>query len=703
MVRRLAVVGTAAVSCCMLLTQTLTSVRSAGAAPSGISTYRIGAVRVKVTADPFSVTLLRSGHRLATLANGATADRGALHAKQGGTWYGSTTLSSVRSTPSALSITAATAGPKLTVVLRRGTAGRVQLAVRAPAGATDVGVTVPIASAGHWYGGGETKFQPWPMDSGAQFDFTARWPNDETFWYQDKGSNRPYATSDNGWDVESPFWYTSSGFGIFDRTLDPLDFAFDAAGDGNFVLGDPGHHTFTARIYAGRSALATFRKFQADLGKRAGYPKGALSMTAKPIWTTWAEFKGNISQDVVLQFAHDIVAHHLPHGTMEIDDKWNAPAVNGQGLGWGEMQFDSNRFPHPKAMISRLHAMGFRVTLWIPPFVDLDTNSGQQAVQNGYCVETPEGAPYLIKWWDNYATGSCLIDFSNRAAGDWWAAKLHSLQTRFGVDGFKFDGGEANFVPKDAVTAGHITSNQYADVYMRWAARHGFAMHEMRAGWLAQAQGRIVREFDKDTAWGLQNGLAAVVTQALALSAIGYPYQMPDMIGGNQYNGDLQDPELLTRWIELSAFMEMMQFSIRPWETSQHPSVTAAVTKVARSYSTLFEKLLPYRKALFRRAQRTGLPVIEPLLFAAPHDPRAQTAADEWMLGPDLVAAPVVTKGKTSRKVYLPPGRWRALGGGRVIVGPTVLRDVSAPLARTPAYYRVGGRYAGMLSTLPRP
>jgi alpha-glucosidase (family GH31 glycosyl hydrolase) len=685
----------------------LLSVPLAGTVPevaaASSHSYKLGRVTVRVTADPFSVALLRHGRPLATFANGKGPDRGALHAKQDGTWYGSTTLASVRAGRRAIRLTAHTTGPDLRMTLRQAGKGRFTLTVRGPSAATDVGVTVPIASAGHWYGGGETKFQPWPMDKGGQFDFTAPWPNDATFWFQNKGSNRPYATSDNGWDVETPFWYTSSGFGLFKQTLQDVDFAFDSSDDGSFVLGDPHSATFRSRVYTTRNALATFRKFQADLGPRSPLPPAALSMSAKPIWTTWAEFKGLIDQATVLQFADDIVAHQLPHGTMEIDDKWNAPAAYYAGAGWGEMEFDPSRFPDPKGMVDELHAKGFQVTLWIPPFVDLYTTSGAEAVQNGYCVKTPQGDPYLIKWWDNFNSGSCLIDFSNRAAGEWWAAKLHSLQTRYGIDGFKFDGGEANFVPKDAVTAGKITSNQYADVYMHWAAVHGFDVHEMRAAWLGQAQGRIVREFDKDTVWGLQNGLSAVITQALALSAVGYPYQMPDMIGGNQYNGDLKDAELLTRWIELSAFMEMMQFSIRPWPTSQHPSFTPELTSVAKSYSELFDALLPYRTKLFALAHRTGMPVIRPLLFAAPNRARARTAADEWLLGPDLLAAPVVTQGATSRDVYLPPGRWRPLGGGKVIKGGRVLQGVPAGITQTPAYYRVGGKYSALLRSLPAP
>jgi len=304
-----------------------------------------------------------------------------------------------------------------------------------------------------------------------------------------------------------------------------------------------------------------------------------------------------------------------------------------------------------------------------------------------------------VKWWNNATTGSCLLDYSNPAAGEWWAAKLKSLQTRYGIDGFKFDGGEANFVPQDAVTYGHITSNQYADVNMRWAAQHGFDIHEMRSSWLGQPQGRIVREFDKDTQWGLNNGLHSVITQALALSAIGFPYSMPDMIGGNQYGAALNDPELMARWIELSSFMEMMQFSIRPWNTMQHPALDATTTAIAQRYSNLFTALLPYRKVLVDRAQETGAPILEPLFFESPRDPVAQTVDDEWLLGPDLLAAPVVKQGQTSRDVYLPAGRWRSLyGDGGVVTGPVTLHDVPAPLAAAPAYYRVDGQYSGLIA-----
>ena len=109
-------------------------------------------------------------------------------------------------------------------------------------------------------------------------------------------------------------------------------------------------------------------------------------------------------------------------------------------------RFHGGRFPDPHGMMNRLHELGFKVVLWVVPFVTADTVTFQlmRRKDNTLFARTQSGEPAIVKWWEGY---SALLDFSNPAAMDWMRGELKYLQDEYGVDGFKFDAARARFVP----------------------------------------------------------------------------------------------------------------------------------------------------------------------------------------------------------------------------------------------------------------
>ena len=90
----------------------------------------------------------------------------------------------------------------------------------------------------------------------------------------------------------------------------------------------------------------------------------------------------------------------------------------------------------------------------------------------------------------------------------------------------------------------------------------------MGAGWGAQHLAIFFRMLDKDTSWGDQNGLGTLIPTLLQFGLEGYPFVLPDMIGGNGYN-TAPDKELFIRWMQVNVFMPAMQFSYTPWDYDQ--------------------------------------------------------------------------------------------------------------------------------------
>ena len=84
-----------------------------------------------------------------------------------------------------------------------------------------------------------------------------------------------------------------------------------------------------------------------------------------PQLNTWIELTYHQNQKDILAYAKSMVAHGIEPGVLMIDDTWQT--------GYGDWRFDATRFPDPKAMIGELHAMGFKVMLWMCPYVGMDT------------------------------------------------------------------------------------------------------------------------------------------------------------------------------------------------------------------------------------------------------------------------------------------------------------------------------------------
>ena len=141
---------------------------------------------------------------------------------------------------------------------------------------------------------------------------------------------------------------------------------------------------------------------------------------------------------------------------------------------------------------------------------------------------------------------------------------------------------------------------------------------------------------------------------------------------------------LLVRWAQASALMPLMQFSVGPWHFD------AEAVRLSREASELHLKFAPYILRLANAAPRTGEPILAPLWYHYPADRETYAVTDQFMLGEDVVVAPVLLKGARHRDIYLPAGRWREFKTGKEYEGGRWLRDHPALLDTLPVFIRVG-------------
>ncbi len=391
---------------------------------------------------------------------------------------------------------------------------------------------------------------------------------------------------------------------------------------------------------------------------------------ASPQYNTWIELQYNQNQEDILAYARAILDNGFPSGVLMIDDNWQTD--------YGVWDFSPLRFSDPKAMIDSLHALGFKVMLWVCPFVSPDSEVYRELAVRGLLVfeDSARTRPAIVRWWNG---ASALLDLSNPAGAEWYAGQLDRLQRQYGVDGFKLDAGDAGFY-SGVYAHRDILPNEHTGLHA--AVGLQYPLNEYRASWKMAGRPLAQRLRDKEHTW---EHLRALIPDILAQGLMGYAFTCPDMIGGGEVesftDSTVLDQELIVRSAQCHALMPMMQFSVAPWRVLD--SVHLAIT---RSMALLHNQMGSEILALAWKAARTGEPVVRPLEYVFPHM-GYHGISDQFMLGDSILVAPVVEKGTRSRTVVLPLGLWQGDDGSRV-KGPARI-TIEVPLKRLPRFKKI--------------
>ncbi len=393
--------------------------------------------------------------------------------------------------------------------------------------------------------------------------------------------------------------------------------------------------------------------------KPSGHLPADIFFTA-PQYNTWIEMLYDQNQEGVLNYARKVVENGLPPGVLMIDDNWQAD--------YGAYSFRGEQFPDPKAMVDELHSLGFRVMLWITPFVSADGQPFRELRDKGFLIKNSNNKPKIVEWWNGH---SAMLNLADTSAVKWLKSELVALQDKYGIDGFKFDGGDFEYYEGQGSTAQIKAWQQLATE---------FAFSELRVAWGGGAQRVVQRLRDKDHSW---EALQTLVPHITAAGLLGYPYVCPDMIGGGQYTSfsgvteENFNQELFVRWAQASALMPMMQFSIAPWRMLSPENM-----EIVKAAVKLHTELSPYIMELAREASETGEPIVRHMEYNFPKAGFAD-CHDQFMLGTKYLVAPILKSG-TKRVVRLPRGRW-VDDQGKTFRGPLVM-EITAELTRLPYY-----------------
>src|SRR5690625_2817041 len=400
-----------------------------------------------------------------------------------------------------------------------------------------------------------------------------------------------------------------------------------------------------------------------------------ISFFSLPQFNTWMEMPYYPEQEAVLTFAKDILKHGFPPGVFIIDDGWQE--------NFGNWVFHLGRFPNPKAMVEELKELGFKVMLWICPFVSPDSYTFRMLNKKGYLIRDKNDKPVIREWWNGY---SGILDCSNKSAVEWLQSKMDSLKEDYGIDGFKMDGGDPQYYKLSDRCKKNITPNEHC---LEWAKIGlNYPFNEYRACWKLGGQPLVQRLSDKNHSW---TALKSLVPNAIAQGLLGYTFICPDMIGGGQYEDLINenftwDQELFVRYAQCSALFPMMQFSTAPWRVLDeiHLNYCLEAIKVHNEFA-------PTMIELAKNSAKTGEPIIRHMAFEFDASEFIQIK-DQFMLGENILVAPVLERRMKEREIIFPPGTWIGDDGTKVN-GPCKVK-VQTPLSRLP-WYRSEERRVG--------
>jgi alpha-glucosidase len=442
-------------------------------------------------------------------------------------------------------------------------------------------------------------------------------------------------------------------------------------------------------IVAPGSAPQAIRTLTALTGREPVPPEWALGpmldREVRNLDETQSDYEANVTADL-----QNIVRYQLPLTAYRLE-------------GWA-ISSDDDGFSIPTEVTLPFQAAVFKRLrrLHIHPLVYMRSwiKEGSAPAQQGLLATTSTGQPY-------YTTGTQLqpiglLDFTNPAAVKFWQQEV-AKALNMGADGFEQDFGEEvlddmHFADGESGVTMH---NRYPVLYAqatreeltRYARAHPHwtpAFFYMRSGY-SGLPGSAAYDGgnwggDETTDWGHASGLQAQTSEMLG-EAVG---------GAYGFGTPPTTKQLFIRWAEWAALTPVFRLhgagrtgTHTPW------SFDLQTVKIYNAISRLHLAAAPLILKLWRAADRTGMPITRPLWLQYPDDPRAVAQDQEWLLGENVLVAPVVTEGASERQVYFPAGCWRAPGGAtapadrRRYRGP-LEAGVRAPVGTLPYFFRCG-------------
>ncbi|RYO75278.1 hypothetical protein DL766_003286 [Monosporascus sp. MC13-8B] len=484
-----------------------------------------------------------------------------------------------------------------------------------------------------------------------------------SLWNADGGTS-----SDQAYKNVS-FWLSSKGYGVFIDNPGKVELEIGSERCARVQTSIEGQRLKWYIIY-GATPKDILRRYSILTGRPGTVPSWSYGLWLSTSFTT------SYDEATVKSFLEGMKERDTQVDVFHYDCFWM------KAFTWTDFVFDSERFPDPKAQISRLKESGLvkKVCVWINPYIAQRGEAFKTASEKGYLLKRKNGDTWQ---WDLWQAGMGLVDFTNPEAVKWYVECLNGLFDK-GVDAIKTDFGER--IPTldvewfDKSVDPHKMHNYYSFMYNKVVyealqKRYG----DGEAVLFARSATAGTQRFP--LVWGgdcesTPEAMAESVRGGLGLGLCGHAFWSND-IGGFEGN---PAPWIYKRWVAFGLLCSHSRLhgsgSYRvPWTIDGDDRSEEGCSRTLARWTALKTRLMPYLLAQSTRAVAEGLPLsLRAMLVEFPNDPTAWYLDRQFMVGDALLAAPVF--GESGEvEFYLPRGRWTSFFTNEVREGPGWFRE----------------------------
>lgn len=466
-----------------------------------------------------------------------------------------------------------------------------------------------------------------------------------------------------------PFFVSTRKYGIFVDSTCAVDFDMVASNTATFSLINP-DSALDYYVITGPDLKSIITRYASLVSFPILPPKWSLGT-----WISSGFQRDNA--DEVLRRARLIREYDIPCDVLHLDCYW-------QRFGrWSELLWDNEMFPDPASLLAELQALGFKVCLWIHPYIGTASERFAEGDAKGYFLKNPRGETYVVDIWGGFHPPVGIIDVTHPEAIAWFKEMLRE-PLRLGAQIYKTDFGEG--IPHDAENYAGIKGERFHNLYAllyndivaeATAEVNGHGLTWGRSTYAGGQRHAAQWSGDVNCTW---TGMAATLRGGLSMAMCGHAFWSHDAGG---FIGH-PTPELYARWAQFGLFSPFIRAhgngTRLPWDFG--PQALA----IFRSYARLRYRLLPYVYTYASIAAQTSLPMLRPMVLEFPDDPVTYTLDLQYMFGSELLVAPIFND-RGERTIYLPEGHWIDFWTHEMFCGPRTL-SVQVSLEVLPLYVR---------------
>lgn len=451
-------------------------------------------------------------------------------------------------------------------------------------------------------------------------------------WNEDGGTGTEQAYKN------IPFYLSNRKYGLFVDNPGKVSFEVGSEKVSRVQFSVPGEE-MSYSVVGGENLKAILNTYTDLTGKAPLVPDWSYGLWLSTSFTT------DYDEKTVLEFVDGMAERNIPLSVFHFDCRWM------KELEWCNFDWDKSKFPDPEGLLKKLHDRGLKICVWINSYIGQKSPLFEEGAKNGYFIKNEDGSVWQ---WDKWQAGMAIVDFTNPEATKWYQGYLKKL-VAMGVDCFKTDFGER--IPTEGVkyydgSDPELMHNYYTYLYNK--AVYDVLVETKGADEaILFARSATVGGQQFPVHWGGDcssnyPSMAESLRAGLSFGMSGFGYWSHDIAGFE----DQASPDLYKRWT---------QFGLLSSHSRYHGSTAYKVpwlygdeaVDVAREFTELKLQLKPYLLKMAQETHETGVPMIRAMVLEFPDDPTCEDIDTQYMLGDDLLVAPVFREDGVAR-FYVP-------------------------------------------------